>query len=326
MGSTLRASTKISWLAAVVVCVIHLLGSAQSSAQTLYNINFSQFAIGTVYSNASGPPNDFSFYAPSGANPAGVSCYIFPAFTINLTNQPLVCNNAGLGVGNFFMQIGSVSSHAVTLNMQLQLDSASGFGGVGAMVVFGQSGPPGTNVTSIILSFSEGATSTVRVQSVDGPSGSPTVLYSFATSLVRSNLQNISFSLNLPAHTFRLTVNGASFASNAPIGFNQPISQAEISIGDIEGVGNGGNGAIDNIVLKAEPAASISAISFNGADVMLGLTTSTNARYDVQSTTDLVSGTWSTILSNVAGSGGLTTFDCGPGAAPQQFFRVSAHP
>jgi hypothetical protein len=321
MGSTLKTPTKTVWLAAVVVCAVELLGFRASDAQTLYNITFNQFAPGTVYTNASGPPNDFSAYVPGGPNPSGVFSVIFPAFTINLTNQPLVCNNAGLGVGNFFMQMGNVSSNAVTLNMQLQLDSK-----VGATVAFGQSGPPGSNVTSVILNFSETTTTAVGVQSVDGPSGSPTVLYSFATNLVRSNLQNISFCLNLPAHTFRLTVNGVSFASDAPIGFNKPINQAGISLGDTDSLGNGGSAGIDNIVLTAEPAASISSIFFNGTDVMLGLTTSTNAHYDVQTTTDLVSGTWSTILSNVPGSGGPTNFDCGSTAAPRQFFRVGAHP
>jgi hypothetical protein len=318
MGSSLKVSTG---RASLVACVIELLVSGISPAQTLYNITFSQFTIGTVYTNASGPPNDFSSYAPSGANPSGVSSYIFPAFTINLTNQPLVCNNAGRGVGNFSMQMGNVSSNAVTLNMQLQLDSA-----IGSAVTFGQSGPLSSNMTSVTLSFPETSTGTMQVQSMDGPTNSPTVLYSFATSLVRTNLQNISFILNLPAHTFGLIVNGVSLASNAPIGFNQPINVARISIGDTESLGNGGNAGIDNIVLTAGPAASISGIFFSGPNVMLALTTSTNARYDVQTTTDLVSGTWSTIFSNVAGTGGLTNFNCGPSAAPQEFFRVSAHP
>jgi hypothetical protein len=320
MGSSLKVSVSRACLVTVISCVIELLGFEESHAQTLYNINFSQFSFGTVYTNASGPPSDFSAYAPGGSNSGGVFSIIFPAF-LNLKSQPLVCNNAGQGVGNFLMQIGNVSSNAVTLNMQLQLDSV-----VGAAFTFGQSGPPGSNVTSIALKYPETATNIVAVQSVDGPSGSPTVLYSFATSLVRSNLQNISFSMNLPAHTFSLTVNGVSFANDAPIGFSQSINQAGIAIGDTDGLGNGGSGGIDNIVLTAGPAASISGISFSGTDVMLGLTTSTNAHYDVQSTTDLVSGTWSTILSNVAGSGGLTNFDCGPSAAPQQFFRVDAHP
>jgi len=146
------------------------------------------------------------------------------------------------------MQMGNVSSNVVTLNMQLMLDST-----VGATVAFGQSGPPGSNVTSITLSFPETSTGTMQVQSVDGPSNSPTVLYSLTTSLVRTNLQTISFSLNLPASTFNLTVNGISLASNAPIGFHQPISQAAISIGDTAGLGSGGSAGIDNILLTAVP-------------------------------------------------------------------------
>src|SRR5882724_10279060 len=180
MGSSPKVSISRVSLAAVIACVIELLGSGESYAQALYNITFSQFPSGTAYTNASGPPSDFSAYAPSGSNPSGVSSYILPAFTINLTNQPLVCNNAGQGVGNFSMQMGNVSSNLVTLDMQLMLDST-----VGATITFGQSGPPGSNVTSITLSFPETSTGTMQVQSVDGPTNSPTVLYSFTTSCIR---------------------------------------------------------------------------------------------------------------------------------------------
>jgi hypothetical protein len=309
------------WVGLMVASLVGLLGSGESNGQTLYNITFSQFSPGSIYTNASGPPNDFSSYVTSGSNPVGVSSFIFPAFTINLTNQPLVCNNAGQGVGNFLMQMGNVSSNVVTLDVQLMLDSV-----VGATVAFGQSGPAGPTVTSIRLSFPETSTGTMQVRSLDGPSGSPTVLYSFATSLVRTNLQNISFNLNLLKSTFSLTVNGVTLASNAPIGSSQPLNQAAIGIGDTDGIGVGGNGGIDNIVLAAVPIPNISGISFSGTNVLVGLTTSTNAHYDVQTTTDLVSGTWSTIFSNVSGTGGLTNFNCGSSAGPQQFYRVAAHP
>ena len=219
------------------------------------------------------------------------------------------------------MQMGNVSSNVVTLDMQLMLDST-----VGAMVAFGQSGPPGSNVTSIILSFPETSTGTMQVRSVDGSSNSPAVLYSFGTSLIRTNLQNISFRLDLLASRFSLTVNGVSLASNAPIGFHQPINQAAIHIGDTDSLGNGGSGGIDNIVLTAVPVPNISGIFFSSTNVLVGLTTSTNAYYDVQTTTDLVAGAWSTIYSNVPGTGGPTNFNCGSSANPQKFFRIGAHP
>jgi hypothetical protein len=204
--------------------------------------------------------------------------------------------------------------------MQLALDSA-----VGTKVSFGQSGAPGTNLTSIILSFPETSTGTMQVQSVNGLSNSPTILYSFATSLVRTNLQTISFSLNLPASTFSLTVNGISLANNAPIGTSQPITQATISIGDTESIGVGGNGGIDNIVLTAVPVPNISSIFLSGTNVLIGLVTSTKAHYDVQTTTNLLGG-WTGIFSNVPGINGLTNFNCGSSAGPQQFYRVVAHP
>jgi len=323
MGWTLKSPATSFWVGVVAVSFIGLFVSRESNSQTLYNITFSQFTAGSVYTNASGPPGDFSSYVTNGFNASGVSSYIFPGFGINMTNQPLVCNNAGLGVGNFLMEMGNVSSNAVSLNMQLVLDSV-----VGATVSFGQSGPPGSSITAIMLKFPETSTNTMQVQSLDGPIGSPTVLYSFATNLVRGNLnlQSISVSLNLPTHTFGLTVNGISLANNAPIGFSQPIDQAAIGIGDTEAQGNGGTGGIDNILLTAAPAVSISDIFFSGANVMVGMITSTNAHYDVQTTTDLVSAAWSTIYSNVPGIEGLTNFNCGASASPQQFYRADAHP
>jgi hypothetical protein len=198
--------------------------------------------------------------------------------------------------------------------------------GVGATVSFGQSGPPGSNATSVTLSYPNAATNTVQVQSVDGPTNSSALLYSFGTSLARPSLQNISFTLNLPAHTFSLSVNGVSFANNAPVGFAQPINHAAIAIGDIDNIVRGNIGAIANIALVAGPAATILDIFPSGPNVMVGLITSTNAYYDIQATTSLVSPTWSTIYSNVHGTGGLTNFICGSSATPQQFYRACAHP
>ncbi len=81
MGWSLRARVRSLSLAVLVAsCVIDLLGVLESNTQTFYNINFNQFAPGTSYTNASGPPADFSSYAPSGLNAGGVSAYVFPGF------------------------------------------------------------------------------------------------------------------------------------------------------------------------------------------------------------------------------------------------------
>lgn len=320
MGLALKRLVRNFWVGVMAASLLGLL-AAEANAQSLYNITFSQFAAGTVYTNAGGPPSDFSSYAPSGSDAMGVYSEIVQYYSPSLTNLALACNNAGQGVGNFLMSMGNVSSNIVTLNTQLLLDSV-----VGATVVFGQTGPPGSNVTSIILSFPETPTNTMQVQSLDGPSGSPTVLYSFATGLVRSDLQNISFSLNLSTSMFSLTVNGVSLANNARIGSHQPLNQAAISIGDTAGTGTSGTGVIGDTVLTAVPIPEIAGISFSGTNVLVGLITSTNAHYDVQTTTDLASGAWSMLYSNVPGTGGLTNINCGYTTGPQRFYRVAAHP
>ncbi len=321
MGWTLKIPARNFWVGVALAGLLGLLVPEKSSAQTLYNITFSQFAAGSVYTNAGGPPSDFSSYAPSGTDAPGVYSEIVQFYSTSLTNQSLACNNAGQGVGNFLMPMGNVASNIVTLNTQLLLDSV-----VGATVTFGQAGPPGSNVTSIVLSFPETSTNTMQVQSLDGPSGSPAVLYSFSTGLVRSNLQNISFSLNLSTSMFSLMVNGVSLANNARIGPHQPLNQAAISIGDTAGNGTSGTGVIGDTVLTAVPIPEISGISLSGTNVLVGLITSTNAHYDIQTTTDLASGAWSMLYSNVHGTGGLTNFNCGYSTGPQRFYRVAAHP
>src|SRR5580698_1993926 len=111
MGSSLRARINSVWLVVVVASLITLVGVRRSCAQSLYNITFSQFTAGTIYTNASGPPNDFSSYIASGSNSVGVSSFIVQAYSPGLANKPLACNNAGQGVGNFLMQMGNVSSN-----------------------------------------------------------------------------------------------------------------------------------------------------------------------------------------------------------------------
>jgi hypothetical protein len=65
---------------------------------------------------------------------------------------------------------------------------------------------------------------------------------------------------------------------------------------------------------------SINVISTN---VVLAFPTISNCLYNVQSRTDLVSGAWSTIASNIPGTGGVVTnLDVGAATVRQRFYRV----
>ncbi len=59
--------------------------------------------------------------------------------------------------------------------------------------------------------------------------------------------------------------------------------------------------------------------------INLTFSTISNDLYDVQSTTDLVSGAWSTIASNIAGSGYPTNYIDATAGVPQKFYRVYVH-
>jgi hypothetical protein len=61
-------------------------------------------------------------------------------------------------------------------------------------------------------------------------------------------------------------------------------------------------------------------------DAQLLFTSISNAYYDVQSTTDLVSGSWTTIASNLVGTSGvMTNIDSGAATVPRRFYRVRLH-
>jgi hypothetical protein len=66
------------------------------------------------------------------------------------------------------------------------------------------------------------------------------------------------------------------------------------------------------------------AITLSGPDVRLTIPAIPNELYNVQTTTNLISGPWSTIASNLVGTGGvLTNTDSGAVALPQRFYRMA---
>jgi len=71
------------------------------------------------------------------------------------------------------------------------------------------------------------------------------------------------------------------------------------------------------------PPPAYVAINIVSTNVALAFPTVSNNLYVVQSTTDLVSGAWSTIASNIPGTGGVVTnMDVGGAKASKRFYRV----
>ena len=80
-----------------------------------------------------------------------------------------------------------------------------------------------------------------------------------------------------------------------------------------------------NSVINFQPAPDlrITNIAPAGADIHLSLSTGSNRLYLVQGTTDLVTGTWTTVSSNISGSGGIVTIvDTNAATQPKRFYRV----
>ena len=72
--------------------------------------------------------------------------------------------------------------------------------------------------------------------------------------------------------------------------------------------------------------AAQTTISLMGSNVVLRFPTSTNFLYNVQRTDDLFSNSWSTIVSNLVGIGGVrTNIDPGAAAVARQFYRVGSY-
>lgn len=80
-----------------------------------------------------------------------------------------------------------------------------------------------------------------------------------------------------------------------------------------------------NSVINFQPGPDmrISNVAPVGADIHISLATGSNRLYLVQSTTDLVTGTWTTVTSNLAGNGGIViAIDPGATTQPKRFYRV----
>jgi hypothetical protein len=79
------------------------------------------------------------------------------------------------------------------------------------------------------------------------------------------------------------------------------------------------------LVCVGHPVAAQTSLAVVGTNVVLGFPTVNNLLYDVQRADNLPAG-WSTIASNIPGTGGvLTNLDVGAGAWPRRFYRVRTY-
>jgi hypothetical protein len=78
------------------------------------------------------------------------------------------------------------------------------------------------------------------------------------------------------------------------------------------------------INFQTGPDLRITGSQVVGADVQINLATGSNRLYRVDWTSDLVTGVWTTVTNNVAGTGGIVIVtDPGATAHPQRFYRAT---
>jgi len=67
-------------------------------------------------------------------------------------------------------------------------------------------------------------------------------------------------------------------------------------------------------------------VIFIGTNAALAFTTVSNALYDLQTCSDLTSGSWSNLTTNIIGNGGMTTnLDTGAATFSTRFYRLRLH-
>ena len=72
------------------------------------------------------------------------------------------------------------------------------------------------------------------------------------------------------------------------------------------------------------PDLKITNVQMVGSSAHINLSTGSNRLYRVDYTSDLVTGVWTTVTNNVAGTGGIVTIiDPGAGGQPKRFYRVA---
>ena len=78
---------------------------------------------------------------------------------------------------------------------------------------------------------------------------------------------------------------------------------------------------------NAASALVITAITPNGADFIVSFTTVSGKTYELDWIDDLVTGTWTAVATNIAGTGGIVQItDPSAAAQPQRFYRVRLTP
>jgi hypothetical protein len=97
----------------------------------------------------------------------------------------------------------------------------------------------------------------------------------------------------------------------------KPSTGAGVYLGYFEFDANGA------LLFRASPTLPAYSLQVTQANAVLNFSSENNVQYDIEANTDLVNGSWSTIASNLPGTGGTLTFtDPGAATQPKRFYRI----
>ena len=297
------------------------------ASNMLYNITFSQFAIGHEYTNATGGPLDFTSFN-RGSDVAIVESNFF-----GLTNQPLVSTttNYGPGPSKYILSAEDFNKHLLTLSMDLALESIpEAANGPRATIGFYSDIGPALERTSVEVLFGWshtnggwGPSDHLEVTAYEGPTYLPTLIFATNSTFTRDEPMNLVVSIDTYSCLFNVNFNGTTLASVAPFSSSQPIVEAAITLGGY--VPPFGAVGIDNIQLWSSPLPYFFAVESIGSEIFLGITNlSHESMTSLLYSPSLISPTWSTAATFQASSS--STNWSGTQTESRSFFKVKSEP
>lgn len=309
-----------------IVITLAYIAIADAS-NMLYNITFSQFAIGHEYTNATGGPLDFTSFN-RGSDVAIVESNFF-----GLTNQPLVSTttNYGPGPSKYILSADNYNKHLLTLSMDLALEGVPQAGnGPRATIGFYSDIGPASEQTSVEVLFGWshtnggwGPSNHLEVTAYEGPTYLPTLIFATNSTFTRDESMNLVVSIDTYSCLFNVIFNGTTLASVAPFSSSQPIVEAAITLGGY--VPPFGAVGIDNIQLWSSPLPYFFAVESIGSEIFLGITNlSHESMTSLLYSPSLISPTWSTAATFHATSS--STNWTGTQTESRSFFKVKSEP
>lgn len=308
------------WLSGVAWLLI--IGAA--NAQVVFFDDFQQFPNGTDlttanYTPASGPAGATAIFSWN-SGPPTVTASNFLGSTMAFVDASVTTNKEGYTAETAQTYVAPVVS--VTWKLWIQaLKPPSSLGGFGADLIQTNNFATLPQNNPIIWFNDSGLIWTPTNQMALG---------NFVTIGSWSNyvgqMMTNTLVLNFPKRAFSFAING-NLVTNMPIDlmFTNLFGRFDFGINEALPQSAGNRFAFDDArieLLSSVPTISLVAVR-GGTNTLINFTSLPGMLYEVQTNSDLVTGTWLTLTNNVRGTGVVTPInDWFPAATPKRFYRV----